>query len=294
MYITKDNKTVHRYLIYCNKYDLNKIIETRFFDNLFYIPKTAVASHLIRRTENEKSIIELIHEKFSKPTTYIDVGANIGYWTFARNFLLKENIKFYCFEPSSLNFLYLKKNLSKFKNIELFNCGLSDISEVKKLSFPSWQFEYYLSEGYSTEKAAEKAAQRIQNTGLLSFYGNTEINSEKAQLITLDAHFKNKKVSDSIFIKIDTEGYESKVLIGSENFLSNNLNITIQLEINFVIDNAVKKNNIQNSIIFLTNLGFKAYILKNFEIQLLSENELNNILKKKKGNLDIYFRNNEN
>ena len=73
---------------------------------------------VIQRTEKEGQEIKVINEIFSKPSTYIDIGAQIGYWTFARKHILNENIKFYCFEPSRLNFMYLQKNLDKFENIK--------------------------------------------------------------------------------------------------------------------------------------------------------------------------------
>ena len=91
-------------------------IQVRFFDHLFFVPKTLRNVQILQRIEKEKLTIELIHEKFSRPNIYIDIGVNVGYWTFARKHILKDSIKFYCFEPSSLNFMYLKKNLEKFNN----------------------------------------------------------------------------------------------------------------------------------------------------------------------------------
>ena len=96
--------------VYKTEY-INKKIKIKFFNNIFFIPKTIHNAQIIQRTEKEKLAIEIIHEIFSKPSTYIDIGANIGYWTFARNHILNDNIKFYCFEPSRLNFMYLQKNL---------------------------------------------------------------------------------------------------------------------------------------------------------------------------------------
>ena len=164
-------------LIYYRNFDFYKTHNYKLFNLNFFAPKTIENKNLLKRTENEKKDIELIHKIFFKPTIYIDIGANIGYWTFARNYILNENIKFYCFEPSRLNFMYLQKNLDKFENIKIVNCGLSNKSEIKTLSFPHWE-----REGRET------------NTGLLSLYGNTNLLSEKVRLITLDSYFHNQDI----------------------------------------------------------------------------------------------------
>ena len=229
-------------------------------------------TQIIQRTEKEELEIKFIHEIFSKPTTYIDIGSNIGYWTFARNHILDDNITFYCFEPSRLNFMYLQKNLDRFENIKIVNSGLSNKSEIKTLSFPHWERK-----------------DRETNTGLLSLYGNTNINAENVKLITLDSYFKNQDIQGNIFIKIDTEGYEFQVLEGSQQFLTQDLDIILQLELNFGIENALNNNNIQNSIKLLTNLNYEPSIISNSQIKLLLDNELQDIITNKIS-MELYFR----
>jgi len=257
--------------VYKKEY-INKIIKIRYFNSIFFIPKTINNAQITQRTEKEKLEIETTHEIFLKPTTYIDVGANIGYWTFARNHILNDNIKFYCFEPSSLNFICLQKNLDRFKNIEIINCGLSNKTEIKTLSFPHWEREG-----------------RATNTGLLSLYGNTNINAENVKIITLDDYFKNQDIQGNIYIKIDTEGCEFQVLEGAYKFLSQNLDIILQLELNFNIENALKNNNIQNSIKLLTNLNYEPSIIINSQIKLLSKDELKDIITNKIS-MELYFK----
>jgi len=260
------------YLIYYRNFDYYKTHNFKLFNLDFFSPKTIENKNLLKRTENEKKDIELIHKIFFKPTIYIDIGANIGYWTFARNYILNENITFYCFEPSRLNFMYLQKNLDRFENIKIVNFGLSNKSEIKTLSFPHWEREG-----------------RKRNTGLLSLYGNTNINSENVKLITLDSYFHNQDIKGNIYIKIDTEGHEFKVLEGSKQFLAQDRNIILQLELNFGIENEVKNNNIQNSITLLTNLNYEPSIISNSQIKLLSENELKDIITNKIS-MELYFR----
>ena len=168
--------------------------------------------------------------------------------------------------------MYLQKNLDKFENIKIVNCGLSNKSEIKTLSFPHWE-----REGRET------------NTGLLSLYGNTKINAENVKLITLDSYFKNQDIRGNIFIKNDTEGHEFQVLEGSQQFLTQDLNIVLQLELNFGIENEVKNNNIQNSIKLLTNLNYEPSIISNSQIKLLLEDKLKDIITNKMS-IELYFR----
>jgi len=260
------------YPFYNRNFDFYKTHNYKLFNLNFFSPKTIENKFLFKRTENEKKDIELIHKIFLKPTTYIDIGANIGYWTFARNHILNGNIKYYCFEPSRVNFSYLYKNLDKFENIKIINSGLGNKSEIKTLSFPHWEREG-----------------RERNTGLLSLHGNTNVNAEKVKLITLDSYFKNQDICGNIYIKIDAEGHEFQILQGSQQFLSQDFDITIQLELNFQIENALNNNNIQNSIEFLTKLNYEPCIISNSQIKLLLEDKLKDIITNKIS-MELYLR----
>ena len=259
------------YPFYNRNFNFYKKHRYKLFNLNFFSPKTIENKNLFKVIENEKKDIELIHKIFLKPTTYIDIGANIGYWTFARNHILNDNINFYCFEPSHLNFSYLHKNLDRFENIKIIHCGLSNKSEIKTLSFPYWEREG-----------------RKKNTGLLSLHGNTNTNAEKVKLITLDNYFKDLDICGNIYIKIDVEGHEFQVLQGSQFFLSQNLDIIVQLELNPRTEDALNNNNIQNSINILTDLNYEPNVISNSQIKLLLKDELKKIISNKI-NMELYF-----
>mgnify|MGYP001380323236 CR=1 FL=1 len=168
--------------------------------------------------------------------------------------------------------MYLQKNLDRFENIKIVNFGLSNKSEIKTLSFPHWE-----------------RGGRETNTGLFSLYGNTSINSENVKLITFDSYFKNQDIKGDVYIKIDAEGHELQVLEGSQRFLSQDLNIILQLELNFGIENVLNNNNIQNSIKLLKKLNYVPSTLNNLQIKLLSEEELKDIMTNKIS-IELYFR----
>ena len=178
--------------------------------------------------------------------------------------------------------MYLQKNLDRFENINIVNCGLSNKSEIKTLSFPHWQ-KKEVRDNNTISKYRET------NTGLLSLYGNTNIHSENVKLITLDSYFKNQTIHENIYIKIEIEGYEFQVLEGSQQFLSQDLDIVIQLELNFGIENVLNNNNIQNSIKLLKKLGYVPSTVSNLQIKLLSKDELKDIITNKTS-MELYFR----
>ena len=53
------------------------------------------------------------------------------------------------------------------------------------------------------------------------------------EIITLDEYVKEKNISNIDILKIDTQGFEDKVLLGAQNLLKNNRIKLIQLELIF-------------------------------------------------------------
>ncbi len=133
---------------------------------------------------------------------YIDVGANFG--TLSVPFFNK-NLKIFAFEPLQYSFEKLKKNFEINKlnihDYKLYNIALGEEKYESKI---------YFSDTHGNIGTAEVGIKKVPK------HNKTEIiNVDKLDnLIKL----KNKK----ILIKIDTEGYEEKVLKGAELLLKNN------------------------------------------------------------------------
>ena len=56
------------------KQNIYKKMKINFFGCIFFIPKTLRNAQVIYRVEKEKTEIKLMHQCFSSPTTYIDIG----------------------------------------------------------------------------------------------------------------------------------------------------------------------------------------------------------------------------
>jgi FkbM family methyltransferase len=128
----------------------------------------------------------------------IDAGGNLGVFAImvAKN---HPSATVYAMEPSADNFALLKKNTAAYPNIQCFNMGLG-------------------------EQAAERRLHvSLQSSGVHKFDGSTLDNipldggekEESAKIVTLDSFMAQQGISRFDFLKIDTEGYEAKILMGA-------------------------------------------------------------------------------
>jgi FkbM family methyltransferase len=146
-------------------------------------------------------------------SVFLDVGANNGYFTL---FAAKRtrNGRVLSFEPVSEHFANLNHNveLNKFKNVQLFNIGLSDGTAEELPIFSDVDDE---------------------NDGLATVYPgghrNTKIGTIK--LSSLDRVAEEQKLDKVDVIKIDVEGAEFDVLKGGRSVLER-WHPTILIELN--------------------------------------------------------------
>ena len=138
--------------------------------------------------------------------TVIDVGASIGIYTIFFAKMVGKTGKVYAFEPEPNNFKLLKKNIeiNGFKNVILENKAVSDITGTVKMEI----------------------ADNIANHKITK---NNSKNTFNIDSVRLDDYFKNK-IPKIDFLKIDTEGYDGYVILGSKKTLTENMSTKIMLE----------------------------------------------------------------
>jgi len=132
-----------------------------------------------------------------------DVGAYIGIISLAFNKFSKKNCIIHSFEPFKKNFERLKKNidLNNLNNVFLNNFALGNKDEIVKL-------QNFLDPGMASIVKEDR---------------NKEITSlHTVNSTTLESYISKKNIPKINFIKIDTEGYDYKVLEGCKNLLKNN------------------------------------------------------------------------
>jgi len=253
------------------KNSLDKKINFNLFGFNFYSPLSSQTLSAIKKIENNSNEIIKIYKFLDNPSNIFDIGANIGYWSFSFYKLNSNYIdKVYCFEPNNLSFKYLKLNLGHLENFELYNFGISFEDKETKISLPYWEKD------------------RPYNLGLYSVLAKSNINSQKIFLKKFDNLFNVVKNKNYLF-KIDVEGMENEVIMGSYSFLSSKNKISIIIELNNKIDQFTD-NNIEKSLKLLFKLNYQSYMIENGDIKKIDYdtmkfNIFNNL------NYDFIFKN---
>ncbi len=134
-----------------------------------------------------------------KNTAFMDIGANIGYYSVLLSKLFS---KIYAFEPVSSTVNILKKNivLSGSANISHLNYALSDNAGNEQINL------YDNSGQNSLVRRKDVDGQYIQCSGIQS-----------VELVSLDGISKKMNFLKPGLMKIDVEGFEINVLKGAKN-----------------------------------------------------------------------------
>lgn len=148
---------------------------------------------------NYRMLLKYLRE--NRINSCFDVGANTGqYAQFLRGLDFKGTIR--SFEPQSAAFIKLEQHAVKDADWEAYHLALG--AEVKKsvinISKNSVSSSILAVQDFLTESVPETAV----------------VDREEISVETID-HFRKKKgLADKFFLKIDAQGFESKILEGAE------------------------------------------------------------------------------
>lgn len=209
-----------------------QIIFNKLFNRLGLVISVFYFFFLIKKNNfisKEKEFF-IIKNLIKKNSNVIDVGANVGRYTFELAKIVGPQGCVYSFEPmprSSLILTFLIF-LSNVKNIIFFSIALGNKTEkiLMKESY-TYKNENFLFDT-NTQSQIIKKKNRFKN------------NLFRYSLKIDDLHIKDK-IS---FIKIDTENYEYQVLIGAKKLIIKNRPIILI------------ENNSDKAIRFLKNLKY--------------------------------------
>ena len=162
----------------------------------------------------------------SEPVIF-DVGANKGESITIYKKLF-QNPKIHSFEPNIDEVNILKQKYINDKNLYLNNVAVGD----KKGNL---EFKINARNKHSSFKNLIPNTTWIKKRSKSIKIDDKNYTTKKvnAEIITLDDYVNEKNLTNIDILKIDTQGFEDKVLLGAQNLLKNNRIKLIQLELIF-------------------------------------------------------------
>jgi FkbM family methyltransferase len=159
---------------------------------------------------------EFIEKSLRPGMVFVDIGANIGYYTVIASSLVGTTGKVFAFEPDPENFAFLRKNIAE-------NQCHNVLIDQKAVAAASRQLLLYRSgSNFGDHRTYEPRVGRNREQG-------TTRATVAVSAISLDDYFAGRP--DSIdFIKMDIQGSEYDALVGMRGTLSRNPAIIILTE----------------------------------------------------------------
>ena len=160
----------------------------------------------LERNIHQKRISKFLQNRSIK--TIIDVGAHKG--EFAQNALQIESVnKIIAFEPQKKIFSLLKEKFSDNDKVVLNNFALSEKVEKRIMKINKMTATSTLNHEINNDSLY------FRFKSFLLYQKNSIIDEEEIDTTTFDAFFNEEIFNENTLLKIDTEGYELKVLKGS-------------------------------------------------------------------------------
>jgi FkbM family methyltransferase len=189
------------------RHELRKILWKFGYD----ISRFAHTTHPLARRQRILQYYEI--------DTVFDIGANSGH--FARE--LREDIgythRILSFEPLSQVFKLLKENAKTDSAWEVFNYAIGDANEKREINIAG--------------NSLSSSLLNILPTHLESAPDSRYVGQEVIEIRTLDSIYGDLcKTAKNVYMKIDTQGFENKVLKGAENSLARI--DTVQVEMSLI------------------------------------------------------------
>ena len=231
-----------------------KDIEFFFKKILFsesYLLKKRIIRAINKNYEKELKIIE----KFADNTKdAIDIGVYRGVYSFK----LAQNFKtVHAFEPNTLLFPYLDKNLKKIiQNIQLYNLALSDTEGSTDLNMPIRSKSLFKD---NIEELFKLGSATIHGDNTFSNFKSIKVQKKKLDDMNLKENIG--------FIKIDVEGHEQNVINGGLKTIKNNMPVML-----IEIEERHSKKPITQTINNIKELGYDAYFFDRNHLINITEN----------------------
>lgn len=178
----------------------------------------------------------------------LDIGANIGFYASVLAKLVGENGKVHCFEPDKTNYQHLLAETVNLKNVVTNNKAVGPKTEKLKI-YTSKE----LNVDHRTYKPEEYDEEIEIDSVSIDDYLNTDLNVN--------------------FVKMDIQGFEMQAVKGMAKTLSQNKDIKLVSEF-WPYGLKTSGSSVIEYFEHLSNLGFKCYLLKGKNLELLDHDKV--------------------
>jgi FkbM family methyltransferase len=164
-------------------------------DFKMYVPidDYIIGRHIAQHKAYEPHVTSILRKHLSPGMVFVDVGANLGYFSLLAASLVKQTGKIYAFEPGQNNYNYLLLNtkLNSFENIDVYPFAAAEKKSC---------FEYLASGSNGAISETDYTIEALKDKILVRSVVIDEVLSDVEQIHV---------------IKTDTEGAEFRVLSGA-------------------------------------------------------------------------------
>lgn len=212
------------------------------------------------KDSGEINLLKKLAKELPFQPVIFDVGSNNGQYLH----LLLQNLKkleptIHCFEPEKSAFDDLQNHFGDFPNVILNNFALGN-EKAKLILF-------------------SEASGDVKSSFVDIGDNNLMKKQNEIEITTLDNYCEERNITLINFLKIDVEGFETNVVIGSERMIKNNGIERIQLE-----------HGSTHSIVMGASLYNFAKLLANYGMYHIKQNGIRKI--KYSSQMEIFFNSN--
>jgi FkbM family methyltransferase len=228
---------------------------------LFVMPNDYIGRSILSAKQYEHHVTKVVRDILKPGGVFLDLGANLGYFTMLGASIVGESGKVIAFEPNPQNQQLIFESIAhnKFKNVHLFPLAASDRSSILRFT-----------------TVGSNGGVVTENSSVQTFY-------MFVQAVPLDKILSDEPRID--LIKMDIEAHEPFALKGMENTIR-------RLKPHIITEFhpwAMKLNNTQPPIEFLEqlkNLDYSLFVIEPTDGSLSSALEPHQIIERWKSQAD--------